>query len=175
MSMNSEQQRLLRNYLRDHHAGSVAGAGLAGRVLRNNRGTTFEEDLRGLVDEINADQEDLRRVMSLVGVRPNRVKDALATAAEHVARLKPNGRVSSYSPLSRVVEIEGLVMAVSGKLAGWRALEMSLGGSVGGLPRLVESARSQLATLDRLGQRAAEIAFGSELGDRGDPPPSPGA
>lgn len=171
--MNSEHQRLLRIYLRDHHAGSTAGMGLAKRTWRHNRDTEFEPELRGLMERIEADRDDLTRQMSTVGVRPNRIKDAVAAAVERVGGLKPNGRLRSYSPLSRVVEIEGLVMAVSGKLSGWRTLEAALGDSVGGLARLIESAQSQLATLETLGRRAAEVAFGARReGDRGSASPS---
>jgi hypothetical protein len=39
-----------------------------------------------------------------------------------VARLKPNGRVLRRSPLSDLIEIEGLVDAVTAKRSGWLAL-----------------------------------------------------
>ena len=37
-------------------------------------------------------------------------------------RLKPNGQLTGYSPLSRVVELEGLALGITGKLALWKAL-----------------------------------------------------
>jgi hypothetical protein len=43
-------------------------------------------------------------------------------AGEKVARLKPNERVTKRSPLSDVLELEALVLAVQGKALGWRML-----------------------------------------------------
>ena len=47
-------------------------------------------------------------------------------------RLKPNGQLTGYSPLSRLVELEGLSLGITGKLGLWRALL----GLVPGEPRL---------------------------------------
>lgn len=49
-----------------------------------------------------------------------------AKLAERLGRLKLNGRLRGYSPLSRVLELEGLAAAVGAKLQLWNALEESL-------------------------------------------------
>jgi hypothetical protein len=41
---------------------------------------------------------------------------------EKLGRLKPNAQLRGYSPLSPLVELEGLLMGIHGKLAMWRAL-----------------------------------------------------
>ena len=57
--------------------------------------------------------------MELLEVKPNPIKDAAGWTAEKFGRLKPNNSLLSYSPLSRVIELEGLVIGVTGKLALW--------------------------------------------------------
>ena len=90
-------------YLADHHAGSTAGLALARRAAVNNRGTATGEALERLVDEIAADRVTLERLLAAVGARPSRVKDGLAWSAEKFGRLKPNGQLTGYSPLSRLM------------------------------------------------------------------------
>ena len=50
------------------------------------------------------------------------VKRTLAFLSERAARLKTNGRLFTYSPLSRVVELETLALGILGKLALWEGL-----------------------------------------------------
>jgi hypothetical protein len=40
-----------------------------------------------------------------------------------VGRLKRNGQLRGYSPLSRVLELEALSVGIAGKLALWKTLE----------------------------------------------------
>ena len=54
--------------------------------------------------------------MGHLGARKRRWRMAGALLGERLARLKPNGKVFRYSPLSRVLELEGLIMGVTGKL-----------------------------------------------------------
>ena len=42
---------------------------------------------------------------------------------EKAGRLKMNGELFEYSPLSRLVEFEGLTLGVTGKLSLWKVLE----------------------------------------------------
>jgi hypothetical protein len=78
----------------------------------------------------------------------------------HSGRLKLNGRILRRSPLSRVVELEALVVGVRGKEALWTALrgaQVSLRGI--DLDALVESARGQGRQLDELRLSAASRAL----------------
>jgi hypothetical protein len=43
--------------------------------------------------------------------------------AELVGRLKLNGRLTSYSPTSRLLEIEALLAGIDAKRSLWRALD----------------------------------------------------
>lgn len=150
-------------YLRDHHAGSTGGRALARRVLRQNRGTLYEPGLRSLVQEIEDELADLRSVMRAAAVSPARVKLVLALSGERLARLKPNGAVAAYSPLARVLELEALSSAVTGKLRLWTAVRRLLdeGGLRPGvdLDRLDAMARAQLEMLEELHAHASGEAF----------------
>lgn len=114
---------LLAIYLNDHLAGSTVGRELARRAAGSNRGTSYGPFLEELADQIDDDRETLIRIMRALDVGVDRLKVAGAWGAEKVGRLKPNGRLLGYSPLSRVVELEALTLGVTGKLAMWRALE----------------------------------------------------
>jgi hypothetical protein len=119
MSLDSKHTPI---YLNDHLAGATAGLSLARRALSNNRGTPFEGFLETLAGEIDEDRETLRKIMRGLDVSEDPVKRVTALAAELVGRLKLNGSLFGYSPLSRVVELEGLLLGVTGKLGLWRAL-----------------------------------------------------
>ena len=114
-------------YLNDHLAGSTAGLALAKRALGSNRDTQFEPALERLVREIDEDRESLREIMRALGVGEDPVKKLVPYVAERAGRLKLNGSFFSYSPLSRLVEFEGIALGVTGKLALWIALSISAG------------------------------------------------
>src|SRR3954467_949878 len=134
----------LATYLNDHLAGATTGRELAKRALSNNRGTEFEATLEWLVEQIVEDREALLGIMRAVGAPEDHLKKLAAFAVERVGRLKPNNSLLSYSPLSRVVELEGLVLGVTGKLAGWRSLQQ------------VDEPRLADFDLEGLAQRAIE-------------------
>ena len=50
------------------------------------------------------------------------MKPAFAWIVEKAGRLKLNGQIRGYSPLSRLVELEGLEIGVAGKRSLWQAL-----------------------------------------------------
>ena len=60
--------------------------------------------------------------MDRLDVREDRIKSTLFWVGEKLGRLKLNGELLQSSPLSRVVELEGLLTGVSGKLSLWRTL-----------------------------------------------------
>src|SRR4051794_27409693 len=112
---------LLPIYLNDHLAASTLGRDLARRAAGSNQGTEFGDFLTDLAGQIEADRAQLEDVMARLDVKPDPLKIGGAWLAEKVGRLKLNGRLLSYSPLSRVVEIEALIAGVHGKRALWRA------------------------------------------------------
>lgn len=106
--------------------------------------------------------------MRQLEVRPNAVKVGLVRAGERLGRLKLNGRFFQRSPLSRVVELEFLLVGIRGKEALWAALlaaDLNLQGI--DLEALVNSARTQGSEVDELRLRAANQVFGTTLTGEG--------
>ena len=117
-------RKLLGIYLNDHLAGSTAGRELAARARGSNKGTELGRFLDGLVREIDEDRRTVETIMQRLGIGKDHLKVYAGWATEKVGRLKLNGSLWSYSPLSRVVELEGLSIGVAGKIALWRSLEL---------------------------------------------------
>jgi hypothetical protein len=115
---------LLATYLNDHLAGATAGRELARRSAASNRGTDLGRFLADLAQEIDEDRDSLLALMGELQIDTDRIKVLGGWAVEKLGRLKPNGRLFSYSPLSRLLELEGLTLGVRGKLALWQALEL---------------------------------------------------
>ncbi len=163
--MPAAPDRLLEIYLADHLAAATAGAALAHRAARSNDGTALGEALRRLAGEIDADRETLRRIVAQLGFRESKAKDAVAWVGEKAGRLKLNGQLRGYSPLSRVLELEALSVGVAGKLALWQSLQSlpALGERLAAfdLDELAERARRQRAEIEEHRLRAAGEAFGS--------------
>jgi hypothetical protein len=156
--------RLLSIYLNDHLAGATLGVDLVRRARASNEGTPLGDHLERLALEIEADRETLQRLMSELGVHRDRLKASGAWAAEKVGRLKLNGRLTGYSPLSRLVELEGLHLGITGKRDMWLALERTIGGEVPGFEfgELGRRAERQASDLESHRLEAAETALASD-------------
>jgi len=148
-------------YRNDHLAGSTIGAGLARRSSARNSGTPLGDYLEGLTSEIESDRETLERLMAELGVRPNRLKTVGAWAAERLGRLKLNGQLAGYSPLSRLVELESLYLGITGKQELWRALQRTLGTDERGFDfeELDRRAERQAADVEVHRLEAARVAL----------------
>jgi hypothetical protein len=116
-------RKYLPIYLNDHLAGATVGRELARRALSSNRGTPLGDFLELLEREIVEDRASLERLIVRLGFTPSRGKAGAAVVAERLGRLKLNGELRDYSPLSRLVELEGLSLGVEGKLVLWRNLK----------------------------------------------------
>jgi hypothetical protein len=148
-------------YLNDHLAGATLGLDLVRRARSSNEGNAYGDELAQLAREIEEDRESLLRLMEELDVPRDQLKIASAWVAEKVGRLKLNGSLFSYSPLSRLVELEGLSLGVTGKLSLWENLRTATPGGVSSvdLDQLIERARSQLERLEDMRKRAAAEAF----------------
>jgi hypothetical protein len=153
MASNADADRFLAIYLNDHLAGATLSVELARRLRSSNQGDgEFGEPLAQLCGEIEEDQRTLERLMEQQGVGRDPVKPVLAKVAEKLGRLKLNGRIRGYSPLSRVLELEVLSGLVGGKLQLWNALEQSFGESLDGFDFHDLAARA-----DTQGQRLEDL------------------
>lgn len=156
------ETKLIGIYINDHLAGSVVGGELAKRAASNNEGTELGDYLARLADEIDGEREVLKGLLEHFEVGQNRFKQPIAWAAEKAGRLKPNGQITGYSPLSRLVELEGLTLGVTGKLGLWRALAATQSGLESfGLEGLIAQAEEQQLQLETFRIEAAREAFGA--------------
>jgi hypothetical protein len=114
--------KYLSIYLNDHQAGAMVGVELSKRAASANDGNDYGTFVSELSHEIAEDRASLERLMERFDVKKDRVKTTGAFLGEKVGRLKPNAHLTSYSPLSRVVELEALTLGVTAKLGLWRAL-----------------------------------------------------
>lgn len=157
------QHKLLNIYLNDHLAGATAGLELARRSRSNNRGTALADFLTELIAEIDADRTQLQTIMSSLSLSEDRLKLAGAWLAEKVGRLKLNGQVTGYSPLSRLVELEGLKLGIIGKKSLWESLKrienLDSRLATTDLDQLIKRADEQLEALEPHRQEAAAKAF----------------
>jgi hypothetical protein len=153
---------LLAIYLNDHLVGATAGVELARRLRASNEDDPeFGPALAEVCAEIEADRETLKTVMNRFGVGQGKLKPLAAVLGERLGRLKLNGRLWGYSPLSRLEELELLQAGVVGKRRLWRALEHSHAGDLPGfdLGALAERATEQLRRLEALHLKAAALAL----------------
>lgn len=165
MNPHMNDTKLLRIYLNDHLAGSVAGYELAKRTQSNNDGTPLGDYLVEFMQEIEEEQEAIEVLLDSIDSSPDRLKQMAAWIAEKAGRFKLNGQITGYSDLSRLIELEGLCIGVEGKTSLWRSLKQVAGHhpslAVADLDRLIAQAEAQREKLEEFRLGAAAIALGS--------------
>jgi len=138
------------------------GVELARRLAASNEGDPdFGPPLKEIRAEIEADRATLDRLMKRLDTSRNPLKPALAWTGEKLGRLKLNGQLRGYSPLSRLVELEALGIGIAGKARLWAALEHTLGASLAGFDfeQLGERALRQRGAVEKLHLEAAVRAL----------------
>jgi hypothetical protein len=165
--MARQPDRFLEIYLADHLAAAAAGLALVRRAARSNTCTRTGDTLRRLTVEIDEDRHTLRRLVTDLGFTGSKPKEVVAWAAEKVARLKRNGQLRGYSPLSRVLELEALSVGIAGKLALWQTLERVLDPGrhlrTFELHHLIERAQRQREEVEQLRLEAVQQAFAGRI------------
>ena len=150
---------LLAIYLRDHHAAGAEGTRVARRVALAAEHDSGNDDLRRVASEIREDLITLEGIMRRLGVEPDRTKDTLSRIAERVGRLKLNGRILRRSPLSDLLELETLVVGITGKQALWVSLRNVPAVQGEQLDQLLERAEEQKRVVENARVKAARRSF----------------
>ncbi|MFY0569037.1 hypothetical protein ACN28E_35165 [Archangium lansingense] len=154
---------LLKIYLNDHLAGSTVGLELARRAKTENAGNAVGEYLDTFVSELREERMMLLSVMWMLGLKRDVVKQGVAWVGEKLGRLKLNGQLTGYSPLSRVVELESLCLGSEGRLSMWRTLQRLVrkDDRLGrfDFAALITRAEQQRRILERLRQQSSDEAF----------------
>jgi hypothetical protein len=157
--------RLLGIYLDDHLAVLVGGGELARRTLRETKDEEIRHFLEQVLPELEDDRVAAERVVRSLGRAPNRLKQRLAWAGEKAGRLKLNGAITAHSPLSRLVELEGMAAILGASHALWTSLAHA--GPADGredAARRAARAGERRAALEELRLTVAGVVFGA--GDR---------
>ena len=150
-------------YLNDHLGGSTVGIELVQRIGKEHRGTALGTFADGLAPEIEADRDTLLEIMDLLGASKNQAKVAMGWIAEKFGRLKPNGELRERSPLTPLIELEGLSLGIEGKRSLWVALAAvdAVAERIGRerLSTLITRAEDQRARVEAQRLEAARQAF----------------
>jgi hypothetical protein len=152
----------LGHYLRIHLTGSAGGIELfsRGEAMPDS---TARETVLGIRDELVQEREQLLAMASRVGASPAPLAAVAAKVGERIGRLKPNGDLLHRTPLTDVVDLETMLVAVAGKIAGWQSLiavaDKHDGLRLDELTALLEQARRQHEQLAGLHAAAAARAL----------------
>ena len=117
-------RRLTRIYMNDHVALMALLVDVAERSAVSNLGSPLGAWLVELRRELVSQRETLERVMGRLRLRRSGAKVAFARFGQRIGRLKLNGRLTSYSPLSRVFELESLLAGVEANRAVMESLRL---------------------------------------------------
>ncbi len=101
--------------------------------------------------------EDDRQALAAREFRRNPFKVGAAVVGERLGLLKLNGRIVNYSPLSRVLELEGLALLVAFNESLWHTL---------GEPDRAAARARNLTELEGFSTAAKRTAFGDETSSR---------
>jgi hypothetical protein len=151
-------------YMNDQLALGVLWREIARRSQRANEGTELGAALERVATGIAEDVETFEGLMDRLQIPRSPAKPLLAVVGERFGRLKLNGRLRGYSPLSRFEELDFLVMGIDGKVVLWANLR-DLAGLGERLPdvdfgALIERARRQRALLEPFHGEAGRDALG---------------
>src|SRR3954447_8340980 len=114
-----DESPLLDIYLNDHLAGAPRGTELLKRAAAAHHGEPLGAELALLAREVEQDLGTLKEIMADLDVSAQHTKQAAGWLAEKAGRLKPNGHLTSRSPLSDVLELELMRLGVEGKASCW--------------------------------------------------------
>jgi hypothetical protein len=156
---------LLGIYLNDHLAAATAGLELFRRTAGALRGTPTGKTIEELVEQVAQDRAELLDLMGRLAVPVRHYKLYAGWAAEKAGRLKLNGQLRGRSPLSSLVELEGMRLGVEGKASGWRTLRLLADTDARldavRLDQLLDRARKQSETLEELRAMTVAEVFGT--------------
>ena len=95
---------------------------MVARIAKQHQGDEIGALAERLTSEIQQDRETLLEFMRTLGASTDQAKVAMGWISEKVGRLKLNGELREPSPLSPLIELEGLSMGIEGKRLLWISL-----------------------------------------------------
>jgi hypothetical protein len=163
--------RHIATYLNDHLAGAASALDLVAHLEQALAGTGTAALLGELHADIEADRQELKRLMDSLQIDQSRARQAAGWLAEKVSQLK----LHFDDPLDgtlRVFEgLEAMTLGIAGKQALWRALSAAAEEApelrVLDYQRLLQRGEDQSARAEILREAAARAALGSQERARG--------
>lgn len=163
MSVTDSTTEILGTYLDDHLVGADAGVRIAQQLWERAGDGPDAGVLAVLVEDIEADRDELRGSLERLDHRSHRVKRAAGWIAGKAHQVAVAGALTGDAHLSMLLHTESLALGIEGKRALWVALlavasrypvltETDLTG-------LAERARDQRDRLESVRLRAAHRAF----------------
>ena len=156
-------RRRLSIYLNDHLAASDVILARARASIRSNRGTTLADALEDFRREAADERRALVEMMHRLELRRARIKELAALTTARAGRLKLNGRLLRYSPLSRLEELELFAAGAAFKAHLWETLKILSEDDArldaGALEALLQQARAQQEVLGSLRREWVHQAF----------------
>jgi hypothetical protein len=157
------EPKLLRIYLQDHETVLVAGRQLVRRMLRRPE---IDPELARFLSELLVELEDDRRLvverLRAANGSPSLLKTSAARLAVEAGRLKLNGSIREPSPLSPLLELEGVLMTLEQSRALWRALERTDRSPTDDYGARARRATDRAEGVEQQRLRAAEAALAPE-------------
>ncbi len=112
----------LATYLNDHLSGAMAAVELLEHLETTHAGTEVQQFAAALHADIEADRQELLRLMGELGVSESRVREAVAWLAEKATRLKLRVDDPEQGNFLLFEILEALSVGIGGKAALWTAL-----------------------------------------------------
>jgi hypothetical protein len=113
---------LLGTYLRDHLGGAQVAVQLLEGMCTHQKDPRYREFAKGLLPEIQADDNTLRSIIEGISEDPSAIKNAGGWLFEKLTRLKL-GHTRSVG-LDLFESIEMLSLGIAGKRSLWKALQV---------------------------------------------------
>lgn len=150
-------------YLNDHAAGAAAALELMAHVRDEHSGTEVATVVARVRDDVEADLQELTRIIDRVGRGESAARKAAAWMGERMMRLKLLVDDSSGGALRLFESLETIALGLEGKLALWHALG-SCAADVPALQgvdyeRLIARGREQRDAIEPVRLDAARAAF----------------
>ena len=150
-------------YLNDHLAGSEGALELLGHLEAAYAGTAIGNLLAQLHTDIEADRQELERLLERLDIAESTPRKAAGWLAEKVAYLKLVTDDKANGAMRLFEGLEGLGIGIHGKWGLWKALE-AVGVGIGDLQevdydRLIKRAEDQRNRVELIRLEAAKVAL----------------
>jgi hypothetical protein len=157
----------LVTYLNDHMAATIAGSELAKRCRSSNKENPLAEFLEKLILVLESQESLIKELIAALNATESISKKLAAWTAEKLGRFKLNDAILSYSDLSRVVELEGLVVILQGLSSMWQVLQTHCSNHPKfinmNIKEAAEAAANMLESTKQQHLKASERAFCKDL------------